>query len=72
LPYEVWQYNSLPKNGNALFLFYKPGNGLGNYELLNSTVLGEKRNMQWRSLLYMNGVNNNNIASKAEYYFGNR
>jgi hypothetical protein len=71
-PYEIWQYNSLPKNGNALFLFYKPGNTLGNYELLHSTVVGEKRNLQWRSYLYVNGVNNNNLSSKAEFYFGNR
>ena len=72
LPYEIWQFNALPKNGNALFLFYRAGNGLSNFELLHSTIIGERRNLQWRSLLYLQGVNNNNIGSKAEFYLGNR
>ena len=71
-PYEIWQYNNLPKNPNALFLFYKPGIAVTQYDLLHTTVLGEVRNKQWRNNLYLNGTNADPLNSKAEFYIGTR
>jgi len=82
LPYEIWQYNTLTQFSNkkelanALFLFYKPGQMIGDYRLLHSTVPGEMVNSAWRMYLFATnsastsaGVNMN---SRAEQYFGNR
>lgn len=82
LPYEIWQYNTLTQFSNkkelanALFLFYKSGQMIGDYRLLHSTVPGEMMNSAWRMYLYAKnsastsaGVNTN---SRAEQYFGNR
>lgn len=71
-PYEIWQYNNLPKNPNALFLFYKPGIAVTQYDLLHTTVLGELRNKQWRNNLYLNGSSADPLSSKAEFYIGTR
>jgi len=70
-PYEIWQYNSLPNTSNALFLFYRPGLVTNDYRLLHSTVNGEIRNRNWRSLLYIDGNSDVN-SSRAEQYIGNR
>jgi len=76
LPYEIWQYYSLDKQpGPGIFLFYKSGNSMGDYILLHSTVIGEKRNGSWRSLLYNNSITGSgNIAtdSRAEQFIGNK
>ena len=82
LPYEIWQYNTLTQFSNkkelanALFLFYKPGQMIGDYRLLHSTVPGEVMNSAWRNYLFATlnasssaGVN---LNSRAEQYFGNR
>jgi GWxTD domain-containing protein len=82
LPYEIWQYNNLTQFSNkkeltnSLFLFYKPGQMIGDYRLLHSTVSGEMINAAWRMYLYAttssssgSGINTN---SRAEQYFGNR
>ncbi|RYZ54351.1 MAG: GWxTD domain-containing protein [Sphingobacteriales bacterium] len=70
LPYELWQYNSIPGAPNAMFLFYRAGIGLNNYELLHSNVTWEKRNMNWKMILYPGGITGSN--SRAEQFFGNR
>ncbi len=76
LPYEVWQYYSTEKQGReAVFLFYQPGKSLGGYELLHSTAVGEKRNTNWRALLYNNSIAGSgtfNADSRAEQYIGNK
>ncbi len=76
LPYEIWQYYFSEKQGReGLFLFYKPGKSLGDYQLLHSTFMTEKRNPNWRSLLYSNSIMGNNTAngnSQAEQYIGNK
>lgn len=76
LPYEIWQYYSLEKQaGPGVFLFYKSGNTMGDYQLLHSTVVGEKRNGSWRSLLYNNSITGSgNIVtdSRAEQFIGNK
>ncbi len=70
LPYEVWQYNSPGKQSNqGAFLFYNPGFMINEYRLLHSTVIGEVRNTNWRSLLYVNGSQSNNLNSRAEQIF---
>lgn len=76
LPYEIWQYyNTEKQQREGVFLFYKPGNSLGGYVLLHSTLVGETRNNNWRSLLLNNsimGSGNLNSDSQAEQYIKNR
>lgn len=72
LPYEIWQYNSLPKATNALFLFYRPGLVTNDYRLLHSTVPGEMINKNWRLQLYLNGSSSDANSSRAEQFIGNR
>lgn len=76
LPYEIWQYYATEKQGlEGVFLFYKPGRSLGDYQLLHATVVGERRNNNWRALLYNNsitGSGNMNTDSQAEQYIGKK
>jgi GWxTD domain-containing protein len=82
LPYEIWQYNVLTQFSNkkelanALFLFYKSGQMMSDYNLLHSTVTGEIINMNWRRFLYTNTNSSNssgvNTNSRAEQFIGNR
>jgi len=72
LPYEVWQYNTIPGQSNAIFLFYRPGIAASEYELLHSTVIGERRTVHWRSALYPNGTTDGISGSRAETFIGNR
>lgn len=76
LPYEIWQYYNTEKQGQeGVFLFYKPGRSLGDYQLLHSTLVGEKRNNNWRALLYNNSISgsgNLNSDSRAEQFIGNK
>ena len=72
LPYEIWQYNTLPKASNALFLFYRPGLVSNDYRLLHTTVNGEIRNPNWRNSLYFSSMEESASSSRAEQYIGNR
>ncbi len=73
LPYEIWQYYSLGKQSmEGIFLFYQPGSSVQDYRLLHSTVNGELRNSQWRTLLYTKGGANANPNSRAEQYIRSR
>jgi GWxTD domain-containing protein len=75
-PYEVWQYNSIKLANkqftNALFLFYKPGDGMSEMKLLHSNVPTEVNNRYWRNYLYINGNSAGNSSSQAESYIGNK
>ncbi len=46
-PYELWQYNNIPGEGQALFVFADL-NGFGDFELIHSTVAGERKSMSWQ------------------------
>lgn len=76
LPYEIWQYYNTEKQGReGVFLFYKPGKAMGDYQLLHSTLIGERQNSSWRALLYNNsitGSGNLGNDSRAEQYIGNK
>lgn len=75
LPYEIWQYYANERNGlDGVFLFYKPARSFSGYELLHSTFPDEKRNMNWRALLYVNNLTsgNSNENSQAEQLIGNK
>lgn len=71
LPYEIWQYNTVNTQSNALFLFYRPGFLGSDYLLLHSTYVGEKAMKNWRRELYLLGKPRVN-DSKADISFGNR
>jgi len=46
LPYERWEYNNIAGEGQALFIFADL-NGFGLYEMLHSSVTGERNNPTW-------------------------
>lgn len=50
LPHEIWQYNNIPGEGQASFVF-ADREGFGDFELLHSTVAGERKAADWRSLV---------------------
>jgi GWxTD domain-containing protein len=49
-PYEIWQYNNIPGEGQAIFIF-ADANELGDFELIHSTVVGEPQSPNWLSEL---------------------
>ncbi len=77
-PYEIWQYNMLTQTDqkdvpNALFLFYKPNQMVGDFKLLHTTITGERQDNQWRNSLYIGtNVSGNIRDSRAEQYIGNK
>jgi GWxTD domain-containing protein len=68
-PYEVWRYNQDEKirNGGGVFLFYSATGLANDFQLLHSTVRGERFNPDWRSILYLNG-STSSTNSRAEQY----
>lgn len=53
VPHEIWQYNNIPGQGQALFVFYDE-EGSGRFELLHSTVTGERTTLDWQAELRRN------------------
>ena len=49
-PHEIWVYNNIPGEGRALFVF-ADRDQLGTFELLHSTVAGERKMGDWQSEL---------------------
>jgi GWxTD domain-containing protein len=45
-PYEIWEYNNLPGEGQAQFIFADM-DGFGSFELIHSTVTGERKSTNW-------------------------
>ncbi len=77
LPYEIWQYNTLRDMthkdvADAVFLFYKTNDMIGDFKLLHTNVSGELQNKGWRNFLYINAQGGNNSNSRAEQYMGNK
>ena len=46
VPYEIWEYNNIPGEGQAQFIFADMDE-LGTFELLHSTVTGETKSSNW-------------------------
>ncbi|QXD16375.1 GWxTD domain-containing protein [Rhodocaloribacter litoris] len=49
-PHEIWVYNNIPGEGQAQFIF-ADRNGFGQFELIHSTVAGERRLANWQEEL---------------------
>lgn len=49
-PHEIWQYNNIPGEGQALFIF-ADRDGFGRFDLIHSTVSGELSLPNWRQEL---------------------
>ncbi|MEM6337943.1 MAG: GWxTD domain-containing protein, partial [Bacteroidota bacterium] len=49
-PHEIWEYNNLPGQGRALFIFADM-DGFNVYELLHTTVPGERQDPNWQTTL---------------------
>jgi len=45
-PYEIWEYNNIPGEGQAQFIFADL-DGFGSFELIHSTVTGERKSTNW-------------------------
>ena len=45
-PYELWQYNNIPGAGQAFFVFADL-TAFGEFELIHSTVAGERKLVNW-------------------------
>ncbi len=58
-PYEIWQYENVPGQGNVIFVF-ADRMGFGRYELIHSTAIGEVHNENWRQAVNQN----NNRANR--------
>ncbi|MCZ6706160.1 MAG: GWxTD domain-containing protein, partial [Bacteroidetes bacterium] len=46
IPYEIWEYNNIPGEGRAEFIF-ADRDGFGSFELIHSTVVGERKLAGW-------------------------
>ncbi len=51
LPYEIWHYYNLSKQGDKKFIFYLRQGGTNNYELLHSDAFGEIKQPDWQHKL---------------------
>lgn len=49
-PYEVWEYNNISGEGQSMFVFADM-DGFGRFELLHSTVTGERQEQNWQSVI---------------------
>ncbi|MEX1055777.1 MAG: GWxTD domain-containing protein, partial [Rhodothermales bacterium] len=49
-PHEIWQYNNIPGEGQAIFVFADLS-GFGDFELLHSSVTGERSLPDWQQQL---------------------
>lgn len=52
-PYEIWQYENVPAQGNVIFVF-ADRMGFGRYELIHSTAIGEPHNPNWQQVVNQN------------------
>lgn len=48
VPYEIWEYDNIPGEGRAMFVFADVG-GFNEYELIHSDVSGEPKSLDWRA-----------------------
>lgn len=46
-PYEIWEFNNIPGEGQAVFIFADLSN-FGEFRLIHSTVTGEIKSPSWR------------------------
>jgi GWxTD domain-containing protein len=47
-PHEIWEYNNIPGEGQAIFVFADL-DGFGEFRLIHSSVTGEIKSMNWQS-----------------------
>ncbi len=52
LPYQIWTYYKVGKQTNKIFVFAENAIGTNDYELIHSTVQGEKYNANWKNWIY--------------------
>ena len=52
LPYQIWTYYKIDKQTNKIFVFAENALGTNDYELIHSTLQGEKYNKNWKNWIY--------------------
>lgn len=50
IPYEIWEFTNIPGEGQAMFVF-ADRSGFGDFELIHSTVSGERSLPDWQNEL---------------------
>ncbi len=50
IPYEIWEYSNIPGEGQSIFVF-GDRSGFGEFELIHSTVTGERSLPNWQEEL---------------------
>ena len=50
IPYEIWEFTNIPGEGQAMFVF-ADRTGFGDFEMIHSTVAGERSLPNWESEL---------------------
>ncbi|MBL7978507.1 MAG: GWxTD domain-containing protein [Bacteroidetes Order II. Incertae sedis bacterium] len=48
VPYEIWEYNNIPGEGRAEFIFADMS-GFGEFELIHATVSGSRKSPNWQA-----------------------
>lgn len=51
VPYQIWHFYNIPKQGSRKFVFYCPELSTNDYELIHSDAIGEISNYNWQSLI---------------------
>ena len=51
VPYQIWHYYNIPRQGSRKFVFYNPELSTNDYELIHSDASGEVTNYNWQSLI---------------------
>ncbi|MFV1980507.1 MAG: GWxTD domain-containing protein [Rhodothermia bacterium] len=49
-PYEIWEYDNIPGEGNSMFVFADIS-GFSEFELIHSSVPGERQSLDWKQEL---------------------
>jgi len=52
-PYEIWEYDNIPGEGRSMFVFADIS-GFSEFELIHSSVPGERQSLDWRQELRQN------------------
>ncbi len=52
LPFQIWTYYKIGKQTNKIFIFAENALGTNDFELIHSTVQGEKYNANWKNWIY--------------------
>ena len=65
-PYEMWHYNTTPKQGNVKVIFYNPNMISGDFVLLYTNLVEESSDPNWKTTLMKINSNSGNFGNTVE------